>query len=334
MTGVERLQSTGIIRIGTPQRGFRYRCADGGRVVSEDLQRIRHLRIPPAWINVAISSSPAAKVQAVGVDTAGRWQYLYHENHTKLRAQVKYRRLIHFIEVLPQMRITVARHLRQPDLGRERILACIVRVLSTCFFRPGSEVYASENGSYGIATLKPRHVVVRGNLVRFDFRGKSGVLQTREFSDRHVARVLKELLKCRNSEVFKFRSEDGQFVDVKRRHINEYIKEAMGERFSAKDFRTWAGTMVCACALARIGTDESDDAVSRKRKIADAIKETSLTLGNTPAVCRSSYICPEVIENFQKGRTIKHFFPGSEAFISYRGTKLHRSERALLRLLK
>jgi DNA topoisomerase-1 len=334
MTRVERLQTNGIIRTGTPQRGFKYRRVDGRKLLNSDLARIKALRIPPAWTSVAINPSPTGKLQAVGLDAAGRWQYLYHENHTKAQANIKYRKLIHFIQDLPQMRATVAFHLRQPGLGRERILACIVRVLSTCFLRPGSEVYASENGSYGIATLKPRHVSVKGDLVSFDFRGKSGVLHRREFRDRHVAMVLKSLLKCRKTEVFKFQGEDGQFIDIKRRHINEYIKEVMGERFSAKDFRTWAGTLVCACALARAGIDESDNASSRRRKIVAAIKETALTLGNTPSVCRGSYICPVVIESFEKGRTLKHYFATLDEFMAYRGHKLHRAEKSLLKLLK
>ena len=232
------------------------------------------------------------------------------------------------------MRKTVARHLRQPGVGRERVLACILRVLSTCFLRPGSEVYASENGSYGLATLKPNHVTVQGDLVRFDFPGKSGVRQYRELRDRQVARVLKTLLKCRKTEVFKYQAEEGEFIDIKRRHINEYIKEVMGESFSAKDFRTWAGTLVCACALANAGADESEKSSSRKRKIVAAIKTTAETLGNTAAVCRSSYIFPGVIESFEKGTTMKHYFTTPERFVAYRGTKLHPAERALLKLLQ
>jgi DNA topoisomerase-1 len=232
------------------------------------------------------------------------------------------------------MRKTVAQDLRQPGLGRERILACILRILSTCFLRPGSEVYASENGSYGIATLKPHHVIVRGDLVRFDFPGKSGVRQCRELRDRGVARVLNSLLRCRKTEVFKYQNEDGEFVDVKRRHINEYIKEVMGEGFTAKDFRTWAGTLVCACALARAGTDASENTRARKSKIVLAIKETAQTLGNTAAVCRSSYICPEVIESFEKGRTMEHYFTTPAEFMAYRGSTLHPAEKSLLKLLK
>ncbi len=334
MTGIERLQKTGIIRTGSPQRGFSYKSIDGRRLSKSDIARIQGLGIPPAWTKVAINPSPNGKLQVVGQDAAGRWQYRYHETHTRIQGHRKFKRLTHFVEDLPRMRTTVARHLRQPGLGRERILACILRVLSTCFLRPGSECYASENGSYGIATLKPRHVSVQGDLVKFDFPGKSGVRQCREFRDPEVARVLKMLLRCRRTEVFKYRSEDGDFVDIKRRHINEYIKEVMGEKFTAKDFRTWAGTLLCACALARSGTDEFEKSSARRRKVVAAIKETAQSLGNTAAVCRSSYICPGVIERFEKGRTMEHYFSTPQEFMAYRSSRLHPAEKSLLKLLK
>lgn len=333
MTRIERLQTTGIVRRGRPEKGFRYRRADGKRITAADLERIKRLRIPPRWSNVVINGSPQGKIQAVGQDMAGRWQYIYHDHHVKYRANLKYRRLVRFIEALPAMRMQVARHLRQPSLNRERVLACILRVLSTCFLRPGSEVYASENGSYGIATLKAGHIEVRGDLVRFDFPGKSGVRQYRELRDRQVARVLRALLRCRKSEVFKYESEDGEFVDIKRRHINEYIKEVVGDGFSAKDFRTWAGTLVCACALARSANGDLNSAAARNRAIVAAIKETAIALGNTPAVCRSSYICPDVIENFSRGRTLKYYFSTPDELIRYRGTRLHPAETALLKLV-
>jgi len=334
MTGIQRLQATGIFRTGTPKRGFTYKRANGQKLTAENTARIKALKIPPAWTNVAINSSPSGRLQAVGQDGAGRWQYIYHENHTRAQETKKFNRLSHFVEDLPRMRKTVARHIKQPGLPRERVLACILRVLSTCFLRPGSELYASENGSYGIATLKPRHVTVKGNLVCCDFPGKSGVRQYRELYDKDVARVLRVLLKCRKTEVFKYQNEDQEFVDIKRRHINEYIKEVMGERFSAKDFRTWAGTLVCASALARAGTDTAEKRSSRNKKIVAAIKETAETLGNTPSVCRGSYVCPAVITNFEKGRTLDRYFSTLDDFISYRGIKLHPAEESLLDLLK
>jgi DNA topoisomerase I len=335
MTGVDRLQRTGILRLGTPARGFRYKRTDGKKLSSEQVERIKQMRLPPAWCEVAINLSPNGRLQAVGRDTVGRWQYVYHETHVRTQDRRKFERLTLFIQDLPRMRATVSSHLNQKGLGRERILACILRVLSTCFLRPGSEVYASENGSYGIATLKPSHVTVTGDLIRFDFPGKSGVRQQREMRDHQVAKVLRSLLKCRRSEVFKYQNEeDGTFVDIKRRHINEYIKEVMGDKFSAKDFRTWAGTLVCACALARVGTEVVEKPAVRKRKIAEAVKETSQALGNTPAVCRSSYICPAVIQSFERGRTLDNYFSTLDEFLAHRRNHLHPAEKSLLRLLR
>ncbi len=245
-------------------------------------------------------------MQAVGKDAAGRWQYLYHENHTRAQELRKFQRMTKFAQAMPKMRATIRRHLRQPGLGRERVLAAVLRILSTCYMRPGSEVYASENGSYGIATLRRKHVTVKGDVVEFDFPGKSGVRQQRQLRDRQVARVIRETMKLPGYNVFKFENGDGKPVPVTRRHINEYIKEVMGGSFSAKDFRTWAGTFVCACALARDGRDRAHRRRRRRsrKRIVAAIKETSEVLGNTPAVCRGSYVCPEIINSFEKGRVI------------------------------
>jgi DNA topoisomerase-1 len=213
-------------------------------------------------------------------------------------------------------------------------MACILRILSTCFIRPGSHVYANENGSFGIATLRPRHVKVKGNLVELDFPGKSGVRQFRQIKDRKVAKVVRLLFNHPSREVFKYQNGDGEFVNVTRTHINAYIREVMGESFSAKDFRTWAGTLVCACALARVGTEIIEKPAIRKRKIVAAIKETAEALGNTPAVCRSSYICPEIITSFETGKIIDSYFNTLEALMTYRGRGLHAAEKSLLRFMK
>ncbi len=334
MTHIERLQRNGIRRLGTSKRGFRYEHADGGKVSRADRERIELLRIPPAWTDVAINSAANGRLQAVGQDAAGRWQYLYHENHTRSQDARKFQRLIKFAQALPVMRTTIAKHLRQPDLGRERVLACVLRILSTCFLRSGSEVYASENGCYGLATLRRKHVKVRGDVVEFDFPGKSGVRQTREIRDRQVARVVRGILKEPGFEVFKYKNGSGQFVDLKSRHINEYIKEVMGGPFSAKYFRTWAGTLVCACALARAGSANGEKKADRKKKIVAAIKETAQTLGNTPAVCRGSYICPEILLGFENGKIIDSKPEKLQDFVSYRGRKLHQTEKSLLNFLK
>ena len=207
MTNLERLQTIGIKRLGTPKRGFRYE-SQNGRLTKTDLQRISELKIPPAWTDVAINPAAKGRLQAIGKDTAGRWQYLYHENHRRTQDLRKFRRLTKFAQAIPKMRKTVARHLRQRDLGRERVLACVLRILSTCFMRPGSQVYASEHGSYGIATLRRKHVTVKGDVVKFDFPGKSGVQQYRELKDRQVARVILILLEVPCYKVFKYQNGD------------------------------------------------------------------------------------------------------------------------------
>jgi DNA topoisomerase-1 len=330
MTAVERLQLYGILRRGTPKRGFHYRRAESGRVTAADRERIDQLKIPPAWTNVAINAAPTGRIQAVGQDAAGRWQYLYHESHTRAQQRKKFQRLIAFGESLPKLRATVARDLKLPGLPKERVMAAILRILSMSYLRPGSEIYANENGSYGIATLRPRHLAVRADRITFEFLGKSGQNQRREIRDPLVAATLKELLKYPNRRVFKYTGPDGKFVNVTRPAINRYIKQVMGRSFSAKDFRTWAGTIVCACALARSQAANPLDGTA----LASAIEETAATLGNTPTVSRDSYVCPAVITSFERGEVLRCYFQTLQKLTSYRGLKLHRAERALLRLLK
>jgi len=180
MTHHEKPHKNGILRRGTPKTGFHYVHADGKNAGAAEVRRIKALKIPPAWTDVAINPTAAGLVQAVGKDAAGRWQYLYHERHVKRQEQKKFERLVKFAGALPQMRSAVARDLKRPGLGREKVLASILRILSTCYMRPGSQVYANENGSYGISTLRARHVRVKGDLIEFDFPGKSGVRQHRE----------------------------------------------------------------------------------------------------------------------------------------------------------
>lgn len=333
MTRIERLQQNGIRRLGTPKRGFRYRTAEGGSPSKKDLERIRSLVLPPAWKDVVISPSSTAALQAVGRDAAGRWQYRYSDGHVRRRETEKFRRLVGFARALPKMRAAVARDLALPGLPREKVLACILRILSTCFLRPGSEVYASENGSFGIATLRNRHVAVKGDVVSYDFPGKSGKRQRTEMRDRRAAAIIRKLKKLPGSEVFKYVDAEGESVDVKRRDINRYIKEVMGDSFSAKDFRTWFGTLVCANELARAGSDPEESPTARKRKMVEAVRKTAESLGNTPSVCRASYIYPSVLKSFERGRTIERPF-GSVSKIANARRGLRRSERALLRLLE
>jgi DNA topoisomerase I len=334
MTLLERLQTTGLRRKGTVKSGFRYVTAGGKKVSASDLKRIRGLAIPPAWKNVFIASNPRAHLQAVGQDARGRWQYRYDPGFLEKRQQEKYRRLQRFALALPRMRSTVQENLRRKDFGRERVMACILRILATCFLRPGSQVYAKENGSIGLATLRPKHVSVHGETVRFSFPGKSGQWQERELRDRDVARVVRGLLKAPGKEVFKFQDPSGAWVDVRRRHINAFIKEVMGETFTAKDFRTWAGTLICACCLANVKLEPKAPKKTRKRAVAAAVKQTATQLGNTPAICRSAYIYPSVLHAFNRGQVLEKSVEQLDELVARQPRGLLRSERALLKLLK
>ena len=326
MTQIEELQRHGYRRKGSPKSGFRFAGAP-----QRELPRLRALRLPPAWTDVVVSRNPKAKLLAVGRDRKGRWQYRYSEAAVRVREKKKYERLVAFGRALPRMRKAVDRALRLPGLPREKVLACILRILSTCFMRPGSQVYAKENGSFGIATLQNRHVSVKGDTVRFHYRGKAGKEQERELRDRRVARIVREMKKLPGKDLFQYLNGNGEAADVRRRTINEYIKEVMGESFSAKDFRTWAGTLIAACALARLATEEVPGRTERKKLMVAAIKETAAQLGNTPAVCKASYIWPSVLHSFERGTVISTWFKNVDELLSARS---HGAEKALLELLK
>jgi DNA topoisomerase-1 len=329
---LERLRETGIRRLGSPAAGFRYVGPDGRPVGRGEVERIRALRLPPAWTEVHVSPAPGAKLQAIGRDRAGRWQYRYHPEFAARRASAKYRRLLRFAGALPRLRPAVERDLRRTGLGRERVLAAMVRILERCHMRPGSEAYARENGSFGLTTLRPRHVRVAGDLVVFDYRGKSGQRQVRELRDRRIARLVRELLRVPGRDAFQF-VEDGQVVDVRRRHLNAYIREAAGAPFSAKDFRTWAGTLLCASALARAHAGAAERQ-SRKRIANAALKEVAARLGNTPAVARASYVSPAVFAGFARGRVVASCLPDGDVFSAAHRRSLLEAERALVAFLR
>jgi len=326
MTQIEHLQRHGYRRNGTVKSGFRFAGAPPG-----ELPRLRSLKLPPAWTEVAVSRDPRAKLQAIGRDRKGRWQYRYSAGAVRLRERKKYQRLLAFGRALPRMRRAIDRGMRLSGLPREKVMACILRILSTCFMRPGSQVYARENGSFGIATLQNRHASVQGDMVRFQYRGKAGKEQARELRDRRVARIVRELKKLPGKDLFQYVAEDGAVVNIRRRHINEHIKELMGERFSAKDFRTWAGTLIAACALARLAEEEIPGRTDRRKLVVAAVKETAAHLGNTPAVCRSSYIWPSVLRSFEQGTVLSTWFRTVDELIRSRN---HGAERALLELLQ
>jgi DNA topoisomerase I len=335
-----RLHRTGIARLGSAGRGFRYRRADGTSASRDDLARIAALVIPPAWRDVRIAKSPREQVQAIGRDQRGRLQYRYHEAQVARRERDKLERILRFAAALPRLRGRVERDLRRRGLGRERVLAAVVRVLGSCMLRPGSAAYAKENGSFGVATLRPRHVRTSGASIVFDFPGKSGKHHYYEMRDARVANVVRALVGVRAKEVFAFEAPlrgsraRRRLVDVRRRDVNDYLAEVTGEPITAKDFRTWAGTLVCAAALANGECSENASIAGRRRAVAAALRETAEVLGNTPAVCRKSYVFAAILSAFDRGQTVRAAVPAIRSLATRGDARLRRLENAVLKLLR
>jgi DNA topoisomerase IB len=285
-------------------RGFAYRDAGGERIDDETtLERIRDLAIPPAWQEVWICSDPVGHIQATGYDAAGRKQYLYHENWQRRAAQRKFEAMRDFAASLPQLRRAVTRDLRLDGMPRERALACAVRLIDLGLFRVGGEEYADANGSYGVATIRREHVSRNGNVLEFDFPAKSGQRRVQSVRDAATLRAVETMRRRRGGpeDLIVFRDRDG-WHDVRSDDVNVYIQGQIGESFSAKDFRTWHGTVLAAVELATAQKPKSGSGV--ERAIKAAIDQVATVLGNTPAVCRSSYIDPRVFDRFRQGETI------------------------------
>jgi DNA topoisomerase I len=292
-------------------KGFEY-LDDEGRKVSEPevVQRIAELRIPPAWEEVWICPYPFGHIQATGIDAAGRKQYVYHERWRRRRDGQKFDEMIEFARSLPRMRQRVAWHLSHDGMGRERVLACAVRLLDRGFFRVGGEDYAVENESYGLATMRKEHVTVeRSGVVIFDYPSKSGQRRVQSLADPEAHDVLRRLKRRRSGgdELLAYR-DGGRWRDIRSPDINDYVKQVTGGDFSAKDFRTWNATVLAAVALAVSG-QATQSKTGRKRAITRAVKEVARYLGNTPAVCRGSYIDPRVFDRFRDGLTIGGVLP-------------------------
>lgn len=291
-------------------RGFEYLDQDGHRITEPSvLERIRELAIPPAWEDVWICPYPMGHIQATGTDAAGRKQYRYHDLWRERRDAQKFESMSRFARSLPKLRRRVAKDLAKQGMPRERAIACAVRLLDRGFFRIGSEDYAEENDTYGIATMGKRHVTVSGDMVSFDYEAKGGQRRLQAIGDPDVAGVVRALKQRRagGQELLAYKVGRG-WVDVKSTDINEYVKDVAGEEFSAKDFRTWSGTVLAAVALAVSGPAQGTKS-SRKRAKARAVKEVARYLGNTPTVARASYIDPRVFDRFDGGLTIAGVLP-------------------------
>jgi DNA topoisomerase-1 len=319
-------------RAGSKGR-FRYFDSRGERITDEaKLARIESLVIPPAWKDVWISPSANAKLQATGVDGAGRRQYLYHPDFRAQQEQAKYDKLIRFAERLPDLRLAMAEHMDKDALDRERVSAVAMRLIDVGWFRVGSERYAREMKTYGITTLTKRHVRVRGNRIGVNFRGKHRVQVRTTVVDAELAAAIKELLMLPGGRrLFRYEWE-GDLYNLTGKRLNDYVRVYMGDEFTAKDFRTWGGTLTAAIGLAERGVAETD--AEAKRRVATVMRLVGERLGNTPAVARASYVSPAVIEQYLDGRTIEDFRPRHLRVVGARDMGLDLEEQALLSLLR
>ena len=286
-------------------RGFAYYDIDGALIKDDRLDRIRGLAVPPAWRDVWICPWPNGHIQATGFDAAGRRQYRYHDQWRARRDAEKHERVLEIAHQLPDVRDEVVAALRTRGLNRERVLATAIRLLDLGAFRVGSEQYAEENGTYGLATLRREHVRVRGERTFFSYTAKGGIEREVELTDRPTATVVRQLLDRPDGtgeELLAYQVEDGTWRDVTSSEINAYLKEISGAEITAKDFRTWNATVLMAAKLAEAPRPTSRTA--RKKIVNAAYKEVSEQLGNTPAVCRASYVDPRVVDRFENGETV------------------------------
>ena len=309
--------------------GFKYYRADGRLIRNPaELKRIARLAVPPAWTDVWICADPRGHLQATGRDARGRKQYRYHPDWRQTRDETKYERMPAFAAALPKIRARTAADLSRPGLPREKVLAAVVQLLEKTLIRVGNDEYARQNNSFGLTTLRDRHVQVRGRIVKFDFRGKSGVRRSITVTDHRLARIVRNCRDLPGQELFQYVDDEGRHCDVGSADVNAYLKEIAGEDFTAKDFRTWAGT-VLACAALR----ESEFSPKRATKhVVQAIDAVAGILGNTRAVCRKSYIHPAIVDAYVSG-TLKQLLPARVA-TGRRRRQLSADEEAVLAVLR
>ncbi|REC93919.1 DNA topoisomerase IB [Kushneria indalinina] len=313
-------------------KGFTYRDERGRTFQDREWRTwIKGLAIPPAWQNVVVMLDVDARIHATGRDSAGRKQYIYNSEWREQREKMKFDRIVDFAQRLSTMRRITGQHMARDGMPREKVLACMVRLLDTAYFRPGNESYSEQNESYGLTTMRSRHLTINGDELIFDYQGKSGQQQHKVVEDEKLARIVEELDDIPGYEIFKYFDDDGHKVRVDSHDLNDYIHDVMGERFSAKDFRTWAGTSIAALALDELGIGDDDDA--SQQYIREAVERVAARLGNTPSIARASYIDPRIIESYLDGRLLRHFLEQIEEALDY-DDLTGPEERAILKLLQ
>jgi DNA topoisomerase-1 len=313
--------------------GFRYLDAKGEPVEDEaTLKRIKALAIPPAWQEVWICAQANGHLQATGRDAKGRKQYRYHAKWRNVRDEVKYERMINFGKALPQIRAEVDRALKLPGLPREKVLATIVYLLEATMMRVGNEEYARTNKSFGITTLRNRHVKVDGSDVEFRFRGKSGVYHKIHVHDRRLARIIRSSRDLPGQELFQYVDEDGETHSIDSSDVNDYLRTITGEDYTAKDFRTWSGTVLAAMALQEF--EKFDSETQAKKNIVRAIESVAEKLGNTPSVCRKCYVHPAVLDAYLEGSVLEALRERTEQQLTEDLHTLQPEEAAVLAMLQ
>lgn len=314
-------------------KGFTYTGVDGSKLTDPDtLKRVKALAIPPAWSDVWICPFADGHIQATGRDAKGRKQYRYHARFREVRDSTKYEHVIAFAGSLPSLRNQVQKHMALRGLPRERVLATVVHLLETTLIRVGNEDYAKQNNSYGLTTLKNRHVAVDGNEIRFRFSGKSGKQWSLRVRDRRVAKIIRACQELPGQELLQYVDEEGHCKDVTSSDVNDYLKEITGKDITAKDFRTWAGTVLAAMALGEL--ESFDSAAQAKRNLRAAIEKVAARLGNTSTVCRKCYIHPEVLNCYMDGNLVLELKSKAENELRTTLGSLKPEEAAVLALLR
>jgi DNA topoisomerase-1 len=339
---VEAAEDAGLRYVSDEQPGFsrkrkgeefEYFDTKGKPIRDEQrLLRIQRLTIPPAWTDVWICPSPNGHIQATGRDARMRKQYRYHERWREIRDENKFDRLINFGKALPKIRRRLKKDLALSGLPREKVLATIVQLLERSLIRVGNEEYARENKSFGLTTMQDRHVDVKGSKLRFRFRGKSGRQHEVDVTDRRIARIVSKLQDLPGQSLFQYVDDEGKVRDITSQDVNEYLREITGEDFTAKDFRTWAGTVLAAIALGAAGGFETKKRA--KANIKKAIEAVAKILGNTPAICRQCYIYPAVLEAYLNGNSVNRFKPNAQERFARKGIDLVSAQAAILKFLQ